>query len=336
MIYHFILNPKSGRSRREQGMDEIIKEACKKRNLNYHLYYTTCPGDATEYVRSMIRISQERQRFICVGGDGSINEIVNSAPNNPDVEFGVIPKGSGNDFARNFSNHKMFQDIDAQIDGDTISLDLIKCNDYYCVNMVNIGFDCAVAKEAEKYKKIPGVSPGLSYIIGVLAVLFRKIGTPMKLTFDDGTVIEKEFTLTAIGNGKFCGGGFKAAPIALLEDGLLDVCAIDKVSKLTFLSLVSLYKKGTYLNNKRAQKIINYVQVPHFKMEFEEPIPICIDGEIKGAKTIDFEVVKNAFNFVVPKGCDLIYKSPKKRRKKPRQKKQKKAIEQAQNTNISE
>ena len=336
MIYHFILNPKSGRSRREQGMDEIIKEACKKRNLNYHLYYTTCPGDATEYVRSMIRISQERQRFICVGGDGSINEIVNSAPNNPDVEFGVIPKGSGNDFARNFSNHKMFQDIDAQIDGDTISLDLIKCNDYYCVNMGNIGFDCAVAKEAEKYKKSPGVSPGLSYIIGVLAVLFRKIGTPMKLTFDDGTVIEKEFTLTAIGNGKFCGGGFKAAPIALLEDGLLDVCAIDKVSKLTFLSLVSLYKKGTYLNNKRAQKIINYVQVPHFKMEFEEPIPICIDGEIKGAKTIDFEVVKNAFNFVVPKGCDLIYKSPKKRRKKPRQKKQKKAIEQAQNTNISE
>ena len=336
MIYHFILNPKSGRSRRERGMDEIIKEACKKRNLNYHLYYTTCPGDATEYVRSMIRISQERQRFICVGGDGSINEIVNSAPNNPDVEFGVIPKGSGNDFARNFSNHKMFQDIDAQIDGDTISLDLIKCNDYYCVNMVNIGFDCAVAKEAERYKKIPGVSPGLSYIIGVLVVLFRKIGTPMKLTFDDGTVIEKEFTLTAIGNGKFCGGGFKAAPIALLEDGLIDVCAIDKVSKLTFLSLVSLYKKGTYLNNKRAQKIINYVQVPHFKMEFEEPIPICIDGEIKGAKTIDFEVVKNVFNFVVPKGCDLIYKSPKKRRKKPRQKKQKKAIEQAQNTNISE
>ena len=336
MIYHFILNPKSGRPRKQQNLEDLIKSACRKRQLSYHIYYTTCPGDATEYVSSMVRISQERQRFICVGGDGSINEIVNSAPNNPNVEFGVIPKGSGNDFARNFSNHKMFENIDAQIDGEPMSLDLIKCNDYYCVNMVNIGFDCAVAKEAERIKKWPLVSPGISYIIGVLVVLFRKIGTPMKLTFDDGVVIEKEFTLTAIGNGKFCGGGFKAAPIALLEDGLLDVCAIDKVSRATFLSLVSCYKKGTYLENKRAKKVFMYKQVPHFKMEFEEPVPICIDGEIKGAKTIDFEIAKNAFNFVVPKGCDLIYKSPKKRRKKPRQKKQKKAIEQAQNNNISE
>ncbi len=321
MIFHFILNPKSGRTRRERGLDEVIKKACRERHLNYHIYYTTCPGDATEYVRSMVRISQERQRFICVGGDGSINEIVNSAPCNPNVEFGVIPKGSGNDFARNFSNHKMFQSIDAQIDGTPLSLDLIKCNDNYCVNMVNIGFDCAVVKEADRIKRHKFISPGISYILGVVVVLFRKFGTKMKLIFEDGTVIDKELTLTAIGNGKFCGGGFKSAPIALLEDGLMDVCAINKVSRFTFLTLVSKYKKGTYLESKRAQKIITYKQIPRFQMEFEEPIPICIDGEIKGAKTINFEVVRNAFNFVVPKGCDLIYKSPKKRRKKPKQKK---------------
>ena len=189
--------------------------------------------------------------------------------------------------------------------------------------MVNIGFDCAVVKEADKIKKHKFISPGISYILGVVVVLFRKFGTRMKLIFDDGLVIEKEFTLTAIGNGKFCGGGFKTAPIALLEDGLLDVCAINKVSRFTFLSLVSSYKKGTYLNNRRAKKVITYKQVPHFKMEFEEPVPVCIDGEIKGAKTIDFQVVQNAFNFVVPKGCSLIYKS-KRRKKLPKQKKQRK------------
>ena len=70
MIYHFILNPKSGRNRRHKNLDKMIKEACKKRHLDYHIYYTTCRGDATEYVSSMVRISpQEKQRFICVGGD---------------------------------------------------------------------------------------------------------------------------------------------------------------------------------------------------------------------------------------------------------------------------
>ena len=308
MIYHFILNPKSGRSKKQQKLETEIKTACKKRQLDYHIYYTTCVGDATEYVKSMIRITQEKQRFICVGGDGTINEIANSAPLNPNVEFGVIPRGSGNDFVRNFTNLKHFSSIEAQLDGEAISLDLIKCNDNYSVNMINIGFDCSVVKEADRLKRHKWVTPGMSYILGVVVVLFKKFGTKMRLVFDDGEVIEKEFTLTAIGNGKFCGGGFMAAPRALLNDGLLDICAIDKISRLTFISLVRSYRKGTYLESKKAMKVIRHRRVPHFKMEFDTPVPICIDGEIKGAKNVDFEVVRNAFNFIVPKGSELKYK----------------------------
>jgi YegS/Rv2252/BmrU family lipid kinase len=256
----------------------------------------------------MVRISQERQRFICIGGDGTINEIINGAPCNDNVEFGVIPTGSGNDFVRNFSNRKLFESIEAQIDGETMPIDLIKCNDYYCVNMVNIGFDCGVVKESDKLKKHWFIPAKFSYIAGILVMMFKKIGTKMRLIFDDGTVVEKSFTLTAIGNGKFCGGGFMAAPRALLNDGLLDICAVDKISRLTFISLVGSYKRGTYLESSRAMKYIRHRRVPHFKMEFDTPVPICIDGEIKGAKNIDFEVVRNAFNFIVPKGSELKYK----------------------------
>ena len=306
MIYHFILNPKSGRVKKHRHLEDVIKAACKSRQLNYHIYYTTCPGDATEYVASMVRISTEKQRFICIGGDGTINEIVNSAPCNSNVEFGVIPSGSGNDFVRNFTNKHLFSSIEAQLDGETISLDLIKCNDFYSVNMINIGFDCAVAKEASKVKKY--VTPRFSYIAGVLIVAFRKIGTKMKITFDDGEVIDDTLTLTAIGNGRYCGGGFCATPKALLNDGLMDVCAINKVSLFKFATLVGSYKAGTHLENKRARGIIKYRRVSHFKMEFEEPVAICNDGEIKGAKSIDFSVVKNAFNFVIPKGSEYRYK----------------------------
>ena len=306
MIYHFILNPKSGRPRKQKNMEEIIKAACKKRQLSYHIYYTTCPGDATEYVRSMVRISQERQRFICIGGDGTLNEIVNSSPCNPNVEFGVIPYGSGNDFVRNFKNRELFFSIDAQIDGCTASLDLIKYNDSYCVNMVNIGFDCAAAKEAARLKKYKFITPSFSYTLGLIKVLFRKIGTKMRLVFDDGDIWEDVYTLTAIGNGKFCGGGYCAAPKAKMDDGILEICAINKISRFTFFKLVKSYKNGTYFDNKKAMQVINHKRVSHFKMEFDNPVPICIDGEIKGAKNIDFTVVKNAFNFVIPQGSDFI------------------------------
>ena len=305
MIFHFILNPKSGRSPQQKKMEREIKEACAKRQLSYHIYYTTCAGDATNYVNEMIKISQERQRFICVGGDGTINEIANTAPCNPNVEFGVIPSGSGNDFVRNFTKTERFSRIDAQIDGTAEAIDLIKCNDSYCVNMINIGFDCAVVKEAARLKKMKIATPGMSYIMGVVVTLFKPFGTQMKIIFDDGEVLDKKFTLTAIGNGRFCGGGFMAAPAAFLQDGLLDICAIDKISRLTFIKLVKSYKDGTYLQNENAMKYIKHKQVSHFRMEFPEPLPVCNDGEIIGAKSIDFTVVPKAFNFVVPKGCEL-------------------------------
>ncbi len=297
MIFHFILNPNSGKRKKQQALESTIKLACRKRQLDYHIYYTTCAGDATEYVRSMVNCYKERQRFICVGGDGTINEIVNSAPCNPNVEFGVIPQGSGNDFVRNFGDIEKFYDIDAQLDGTPLSIDLIKCNEHYCANMVNIGFDCAVAKEAQKLKFI---SAKMSYILGVVKVLFRKIGTNMKISFDNGTVIQEKLTLTAIGNGRFCGGGFMAAPKAELDDGLFDICVIKKVTRRRFLSLVGTYRKGLHVDNEKCEKYLSYYRTPHLKMEFEMPVPICIDGEIKGAKTVELTVIRNAFTFVIP------------------------------------
>lgn len=307
MIFHFILNPKSGRSIQQKKMEQDIVEACLKRQLSYHIYYTVKPRDSINYIQDMIKeYPNDRHRFICVGGDGTINEIANSAPGNDMIEFGVIPSGSGNDFVRNFTNRKSFHDINSQIDGDAHAYDLIKCNDYYCVNMVNIGFDCSVVLEANKFRKFKLVTPGISYILGVISgFFFKPLGTNMKIIFDDGRIIEKPLALTCVGNGKFCGGGFKSAPLAKLNDGLLDICAIDKVSRSTFLTLVASYKDGTYIDKKSAQKIINYTQQQHFRMEFEKIQPICIDGEITEAKTVDFTVMPGAFHFVMPKGATL-------------------------------
>ena len=309
MIYHFILNPNSGRSSQQKKMEQDIVDACLKRQLSYHIYHTTCSKNSITYVRSMIKeYPDERQRFICIGGDGTINEIANSAPANPNVEFGVIPSGSGNDFVRNFKNRRLFANIDAQIDGEARAFDLIKCNDDYCVNMVNIGFDCAVVLEADRFRKYKFLSPSISYILGVVVGFFlRKLGTKMKIVLDDGTVIDDTLSLTAIGNGKFCGGGFQSCPLASLTDGLMDITIIKKVSRLNFVRLIGCYKDGTFLVKKDSQKFFKYVRTNHFKMEFESEQPICIDGEIFHGKNVDFKIIPGGFNFVVPKGSQLLY-----------------------------
>ena len=131
----------------------------------------------------------------------------------------------------------------------------------------------------------------------------------MKLTFDDGEVIDRELTLTAIGNGHYCGGGFMAAPISNLNDGLIDLCIINKITRLDFIKIVGQYKSGAFLNSPKAKHMFEYKQIPHFKMEFDTPMPICIDGEIYSAKDIDIEIIKNGFNFVIPKGCDFRHQS---------------------------
>ncbi len=309
MIFHFILNPKSGTSFQQKKMEQDIVDGCLKRQLSYHIYYTTKARDSIDYVRKMIDVyPSERQRFICVGGDGTIHEIANSAPGNPNIEFGVIPSGSGNDFVRNFTDKRLFYEIDKQIDGTVHSFDLIKVNEHYCVNMVNIGFDCAVVIEADKFRKYKFIPRGISYMLGVVVgFFFRKLGTKMKIILDDGTVIDEALSLTAIGNGKFCGGGFKSCPLASLKDGLLDITVIKKVTRLTFLKLIGAYKEGTFLVMKNAQKVFKYIRTSHFKMEFEETMPICIDGEIAQAKNVEFTVIPGGFNFVIPKGSQLLY-----------------------------
>jgi diacylglycerol kinase family enzyme len=174
--------------------------------------------------------------------------------------------------------------------------------------MVNIGFDCAVVLEAERFRKVKFLSPSLSYIMGVIVgFFFRKLGTPMKLIFDDGNVIEERLSLTAIGNGKFCGGGFQSCPLATLNDGILNITVIKKVSRPTFLQLIGCYKDGTFLVKKNSQKFFKYIRTNHFKMEFNEVMPVCIDGEIIHAQNLDFTVIPGGFNFVIPKGIELCY-----------------------------
>ena len=284
-----IINPKAGHGHAEDvhlSKEDIIR------------YTTTCIGDAERSVKEFCEENEGELHFIVCGGDGTINEVVNgimSASASDRAYFSVAPTGSGNDFVRNFNNEKKKHRID-----------LIKYNDRYAVNMINIGFDCNVVEKTQLYKNKKLISGSMAYAMGIGNVFCHKMGQYLEITVtdenDEVTTYADEYLLVPVANGSFCGGGFNALPFAELNDGLLDMLIISKVSRPKFVSLVGEYRTGTYINKetkeikKKFADVVKYVRCK--KVSVNNLKAVCADGEIESADSVVIEVVPDAITYI--------------------------------------
>lgn len=307
MKHFFILNPVAGKGRAEKDLLPSILDAVKKTNVAYEIHRTINVGDATRYVKNRCETNSDTLRFYAVGGDGTLNEVVNGAFGYENAEVAFIPSGTGNDFARVFSNYDFFLNIERQILGNSRFIDLIKYNGQYLINMMNIGLDCDAASMVTQLKKKAFLKGTLAYIAGVAIVFMGNRGINLKVNLDNGQEYQGCFTLVAIGNGAFCGGGFKGVPKARLDDGLLDVSLIKKVNRRTFLSLVGLYHKGKHLDHIKAKDLITYVQCKSLRITHPEgkEIKVCTDGDVKYVDNLDLRILPGTIKFSVPRGCDV-------------------------------
>jgi YegS/Rv2252/BmrU family lipid kinase len=271
--------------------------------VDYEIHTTSAQGEATEFVRAYCEQHPDTYlRFYACGGDGTVSETVNGAHGFANASVGIVPVGTGNDFVRNFQGNDAFLDIAAQLDGETHSLDLIKFNDKLCTNMINVGFYCEVVKQVAKIKRSKLIPKNMAYVAGLVITLIRKPGVRAKVSLDGSEPESRDMLLTAVANGEWCGGGFHSTPLALLQDGMLDTLLIKNVSRTRFLTLVSLYKNGTFVGHPRAQGIIEYVKCHTVQYFFEAPQSICVDGEVSEVKELCVSCVRNALSLVVPKG----------------------------------
>lgn len=304
MKHFFIVNPAAGTGKKLQKILDSINEVCQKRKEKFFVHRTTKTGEATEYVKGICREStkDEKMRFYACGGDGTINETASGIIGCENAELAIIPLGTGNDFVRNFENSEKFFDIDAQLDGTSRQFDILRCNDRYCVNMINIGFDCEVVKQVPKIKKLAFIPGKLAFIIGVVQKLISMPGVKAKIFIDGIEQKISSFLLCAIANGAFCGGGFKAAPLSGLNDGVVDICMVKPISRTKFINLVGAYKNGTYVTDERFRDIVKYEKCSEVEIKFDTPTDICIDGEIEQFTNIKISTIRNALNLCVPKG----------------------------------
>lgn len=314
----FIVNPAAGKGFEAAHISEVISDACEVCGVDYEIHKTTSRLDASAFTRAQILSKPPHidYRFYACGGDGTLSDVLNGAVDEtiggpiPGVSIGCVPIGTGNDFVRCFNQSEFFLDITKQLLADPITIDCFKLDgntDQSCrfgINMVNIGFDCEVVCKTAELKRHRWLPKSLAYILGVISMLKQNPGQTITVTHSDGSVETREFELAAVANGGFCGGGFHSAPASRLDDSLLDVSLIKKVSRLEFLRLVGRYKKGTHLGTRLGRRIVDYSKTESIALSFPSETNVCIDGEILRLKSLELHIVPRAVSFLIPVGSE--------------------------------
>ena len=137
--------------------------------------------------------------------------------------------------------------------------------------------------------------------LSVFFSLFGKMSWKCKLLVDEEVVYDGKMTLAAIANGICYGGGYYCCPKAKVDDGLIDICLVKKVSILTFAKLVGKYKAGRHLDDEKVMKHLIYKQGKKIQLELSKVLPYSADGEIDYSNNVNIEIVNKCCKFVVPK-----------------------------------
>ena len=308
----FVINPKAGKGKGIDKLTEKIRSASDKTGIKADIYMTEAAGDAEDFADLMgkeTEASGEEVRLIACGGDGTLNEVLNGAIKYENLTVGVVPIGTGNDFCRNFPDDGDFLDMEAQLTGKVIKSDAIRYSGLmagkeqtrYCANMFNIGFDCNVVDLTAKLKTYRLIAGSFAYLLGVAITFIKKKGAKLRVELDGEVIEDGSLLLTAIANGGFCGGGVHSSPYASVTDGIMDVNVIYNVSRWQFLKKFPYYAKGTHMELPGISDIIYAGTCRKARITpLDGTMRLCTDGEIVDAGTIDFEIVPEAFNLLVP------------------------------------
>jgi YegS/Rv2252/BmrU family lipid kinase len=272
-----ILNPWSARGRARQRVDEIL--ALGRTYGGLDLVLTEQPGHARKLAR---QASDEGcDLVVAAGGDGTVHEVVNGLVrgDRSDTPLGVLPIGSGNDFAFGLG---IPMDLEAAVarlfTGQLQSIDLGRVEDErgryeFFQNNLGIGFDAVVVIRTEAITRMHGF---IMYFVAVLQtiLLYYQVHR-LELRFDDHTVRQDSLFL-ALGNGPRGGGGFLLTPAASFTDNLLDSCLVNPVGRLTMLSMLLRVMKGTHVTSRH----VTMRQNRRILVKSEAPLPIHVDGEM--------------------------------------------------------
>lgn len=278
---------------------------------SFHSATTSCEVRLTEGMGDALGMARDSVGYdtvIALGGDGVIHEVVNglmSIPSDDRPRLGVIPMGSGNDFARtlNMRRNDPQRAIAELLEGQERVIDVGRVNDTYFAETVSFGLDAAIAIDTNERRVRNTMQSGAILFVtsGVRLIANGLRGWPFRAVVDD-EVIEGMDVTFAIQNGRTYGGGFRICPDAVPNDGVLDLCmTIEKASLPHSLALFALARVGRHVRSRKMM----LRQVKHVEVEFlGDDQPLCqVDGEPLCAQRYVIDVVPRALTVLVPSSC---------------------------------
>ena len=300
MKHIFIINPAAGKRDNRQRVYAMAEALEQKHGLDVSCMLTKSHGHATQLTRSIAETG-EAVRFYACGGDGTVNEVANGIAGFDNAAMTVIPIGTGNDFLKNFGPEMLpkFMDAENLWNGEVQQLDLIDCNGKACLTIACSGIDARIAESVHDFSS--AISGKGAYLASV-AVNFiaRGIGQHWTVTLDD-EVIEDDFALVAMCNGRHYGGGFTPMLEARMNDGLLHTILVKKISKLQFAALFGKYGSGRH--GEVSPDIIRVSDAKVVRIQGRD-IVTCLDGECSHSNDITLRLSDKKLNFFGPRGCD--------------------------------
>lgn len=290
-----IFNPAAGRGQPKRAratLERALSQKAQGCSIQWQILETTSPGEATLLAA---QAAKDGCGFIvAAGGDGTLGEVVNGlAQSNYTAVLGILPFGTGNDFARCLGIGTNWQRALAILfEGATCKVDVGHAlfeetgAQHLFINVAGCGFDALVAERVNDFR----FHPLWRHVRGVPAYLsavgqeLLKLRAADLILECDGKEIQHRAMLCAVANATSYGGGMLVAPDAKPDDGEFDICLIKEAGCLEFLRAFPRVFKGTHTSHPKVQMR----RGREITIQSAPPLPVLIDGEVRGTTPVRF------------------------------------------------
>jgi diacylglycerol kinase (ATP) len=307
-LWGVIINPTSSKKVLRQLQNELLR-ATDSARIPTKICYTQHEQHATQIARELVEAGVEN--ILVVGGDGTLNEVVNGIYTAPNIDLGkltiaIIPSGTGNDWARYWQLNRGYKTaLEVFLQGHTTAIDIGKAEferngevqQRYFINSFGLGFDHKVVHETNRIKRYLG-SHAVLYFVAVLRSVFLFKAQELTIKTADTSYTGNVFSMN-VGNGCYSGGGMKQNPTAIPTDGLFNAMYVLPLTPRDIFVAIQLLFNGKLTTHPRIKTLC----APEIEIAGTATLPFETDGvEGLAGNHVKVSVLHHSIRMVVPAG----------------------------------